>query len=69
MPDQITALGSDVWDTEMPTEAEIPQMIADIARIWAHLHEMDCELALELARKLPLMTIYRRRLADYEPTE
>lgn len=42
-----------------PAPPELPTLIARIARLWAELHEADRDLALELARKLPGMTIER----------
>ena len=55
MAERIRQLGATVLAA--PSLAEIPALIARIARLWAELHEADRELALELARKLPLTHI------------
>jgi hypothetical protein len=45
----------------VPAKAELPDLIGRIARLWAVLHEADSALALELAEKLPTMTIHREQ--------
>lgn len=55
--DRIPELGAVV--IAVPAPSELPTLVARIARLWAELHEADRDLALELARKLPGMTIKR----------
>lgn len=57
MPDRIKDLGTMVF--QVPEAKDFPELVARIARHWAELHEADRELALELARKLPMMRIRR----------
>lgn len=57
--DRIPALGMAMISA--PAPSELPALIVRIARLWAGLHEADRDLALELARKLPGMTIRRHR--------
>lgn len=53
--DRIEALGATLL---LPLESRpIETRIAEIARLWAELHEIDPDLALELARKLPTTQI------------
>lgn len=59
MSDRIERLGATVW--RVPSEDELPDAIARVARLWAEIHEADKGLALELARKLPGMEIRRRQ--------
>jgi hypothetical protein len=55
--DRLHALGATVIRT--PEQAELPDLIARIVRLWAELHEADPALAHELARKLPAADIRR----------
>jgi hypothetical protein len=57
MTDRLKGLGATVF--AVPAEAELPDLVARIARLWAELHEADRDLALEVARKLPAMEIRR----------
>jgi hypothetical protein len=43
----------------VPTQDELPDLVARIVRLWAELHEADPALARELARKLPAAQIRR----------
>jgi hypothetical protein len=45
---------------QVPTEDDVPALVARIARLWAELHEYDRELALTVARSLPSMEIERK---------
>lgn len=61
---RIRDLGAVVY--EIPTRAQLPDIIARCARAWAEIHEHDQALALELAAKLPSMKIVRAYRADGE---
>lgn len=51
------ALGAVVF--KVPPREELPDLVARIARLWAELHEADSDLAMAVARSLPLMEIKR----------
>jgi hypothetical protein len=57
MADRIPKLGATVF--KVPAPAQLPDLVARVARLWAEIHEADRELALELAHKLPDMEIRR----------
>jgi hypothetical protein len=59
MADRIHELGATV--VAVPAPDALPDLLSRIARLWAELHEADRDLALELARKLPDMTISHDR--------
>lgn len=61
MVDRIKGLGATIFVDEMPSRNEIPTLVAKITRHWAELLELDRELALELARKLPDAKIIKAR--------
>jgi hypothetical protein len=54
---RIGDLGATVF--KVPARDELPALCARIVRLWAELHAADRALALELAAKLPGMTIRR----------
>jgi hypothetical protein len=60
--DRIDRLGATVL--RVPAANEPPELTARVARLWAEIHEADRELALEIARKLPLMHIKRNSPQD-----
>jgi len=57
MAERVGRLGATVF--KVPSPAELPDLAARVARLWAEIHEADPELALEIARKLPTMEIRR----------
>ena len=54
---RIQRLGAAVLAVPLPDE--FPNRIAQIARLWAELHEADPDLANELAWRLPDTEIHR----------
>jgi hypothetical protein len=54
--ERIQSLGATVH--RVPPREELPDLIAQITRLWGELHLADPDLAQELARKLPTAEIH-----------
>jgi len=54
--ERIHGLGATVY--RVPPRDELPDLIAQITRLWGQLHLADPDLAQELARKLPTAEIH-----------
>ncbi len=54
--ERIHSLGATVYC--VPQRKELPDLIAQITRLWGALHLADPDLAQELARKLPTAEIH-----------
>ena len=54
--ERIQSLGATVY--RVPPREELPDLIAQITRLWGELHLADPDLAQELARKLPTAEIH-----------
>ncbi len=55
MKHRLVRLGARV--ETVPTAAELPALVAAVARHWASIHLADPDLARELLRRLPRMQI------------
>ncbi len=54
--ERIKSLGATVY--RVPPREELPDLVAQITRLWGQLHLADPDLAQELARKLPAAEIH-----------
>ena len=54
--ERIHSLGATVH--QVPPREKLPDLIAQITRLWGALHLADSDLAQELARKLPTAEIH-----------
>jgi hypothetical protein len=60
--ERIHSLGATVY--RVPPRGELPDLIAQITRLWGALHLADPDLAQELARKLPTAEIHLSDQSD-----
>jgi hypothetical protein len=54
--ERIHSLGATVY--HVPSRDELPDLVAQITRLWGQLYLADPDLAQELARKLPTAEIH-----------